>query len=127
MLDKLIQAIIKKNGKCSSAEINSCSVRVNDSPLLSDCVIGHRLVSDLELGLQDHRADILALLNDSARQPQYAESGSRHVSASWLFNHLAELDAAIVDTAKKVKDTSASPSTVDSDSSNHPSAAPSAS
>lgn len=104
MLDKLIEAVIKKNGVCSSSDINSCSVRVHDNPLLSDCVIGHRLVSDLELGLQDHRSDILAMLNDSLRNTKYSESGSRHVSAAWLFNNLAQLDGAIADSAKKVND-----------------------
>lgn len=127
MLDKLIQAVIKKNGVCSSSDINSCSVRVHDNPLLSDCVIAHRLVSDLELGLQDHRADILAMLNDSVRNPKYAESGSRHVSAAWLFNNLAQLDDAIVDSAKKVKDATTSPAPPDSVSQSDPSAAPSAS
>lgn len=115
MLDKLIQAVIKKNGVCSSSDINSCSVRVHDNPLLSDCVIGHRLVSDLEIGLQDHRSDILAMLNDSVRTPIYAESGSRHVSAAWLFNNLAQLDGAIADTAKKAKDISPSPAPPDSE------------
>lgn len=103
MLQKLIEAVIRKNGSCSSSDINSCSVRVNDHPLLSDCVVGHRLVSDLELGLQDHRADILAMLNDSARNPHYADSGSRHVSASWLFNHLASLDDSITSKANEIQ------------------------
>lgn len=127
MLDKLIQAVIKKNGVCSSSDINSCSVRVHDNPLLSDCVIGHRLLSDLELGLQDHRSDILAMLNDSVRNPKYAESGSRHVSASWLFNNLAQLDGAIADTAQKVKVTSPSPASPVSVSKSDPSVSPSAS
>lgn len=104
MLEKLIDAVIKKNGHCSSSDINSCSVRVHDNPLLSDCVVGHRLVSDLELGLQDHRVDILAMLNDSARTPKYAESGSRHVSASWLFNNIADIDAALSATEAQAKD-----------------------
>lgn len=104
MLDKLIAAVIKKNGHCSSSDIHSCSVRVHDNPLLSDCIVGHRLLSDLELGLQDHRADILAMLNDSVRTPKYAESGSRHVSASWLFNHLSELDNALADTVAKAEE-----------------------
>lgn len=103
MLDKLIAAVIRKNGVCSSSDINSCSVRVNDNPLLADCVIGHRLISDLELGLQDHRADILAMLNDSARTPKYAEAGARHVSASWLFNNLSSLDSAISDKLDQIK------------------------
>ena len=103
MLEKLIAAVIRKNGVCSSSDINSCSVRVNDNPLLADCVIGHRLVSDLELGLQDHRVDIIAMLNDSARSPKYAESGARHVSASWLFNNLASLDTAISDKLDQIK------------------------
>lgn len=104
MLEKLIEAVIKKTGVCSSSDINSCSVRVHDNPLLSDCVVGHRLVTDLELGLQDHRADILAMLNDSARTPKYAESGSRHVSASWLFNHLSDLDNALAETLAQAKE-----------------------
>lgn len=103
MLEKLIDAVIRKNGACSSSDINSCSVRVNDNPLLSDCVVGHRLVSDLELGLQDNRADILAFLNDSARNPKYADSGSRHVSAAWLFNNLAQLDAAIAEKQQAIR------------------------
>lgn len=103
MLEKLIDAVIKKNGHCSSSDINSCSVRVHANPLLSDCIFGRRLVSDLELGLQDHRADILALLNDSARSPKYAESGSRHVSAAWLFNNLADIDNALTGIEAKAK------------------------
>lgn len=103
MLDKLIEAVIRKNGVCSSSDINSCSVRVNSHPLLADCVVGHRLLSDLELGLQDHRADIIAMLNDSARTPKYAESGARHVSASWLFNNIASLDSAISDKLDQIK------------------------
>lgn len=103
MLEKLIAAVIRKNGVCSSSDINSCSVRVNDNPLLADCVIGHRLISDLELGLQDHRVDIIAMLNDSARTPKYAEAGARHVSASWLFNNLASLDSAISDKLDQIK------------------------
>lgn len=103
MLDKLIAAVIRKNGSCSSSDINSCSVRVNANPLLADCVVGHRLVSDLELGLQDNRVDIIAMLNDSARTPKYAEAGARHVSASWLFNHLSSLDSAISDKLDQIK------------------------
>lgn len=103
MLEKLITAVIRKNGSCSSSDINSCSVRVHDNPLLSDCVVGHRLVSDLELAVQDHRADILSILNDSVRNPKYAESGSRHVSASWLFNNLVSLDSSIADKTKALQ------------------------
>lgn len=113
MLDKLIQAVIKKNGVCSSSDINSCAVRVHDNPLLSDCVVGRRLVSDLELGLQDNRADILSMLNDSARIPKYAESGSRHVSASWLFNNLAQIDSSI-DELKSTPPSAPAPSPGDS-------------
>lgn len=122
MLEKLIDAVIKKNGHCSSSDINSCSVRVHDNPLLSDCIVGHRLVSDLELGLQDHRADILAMLNDSARTPKYAESGSRHVSAAWLFNNLADIDSALSATEAQAKDKS-SPSVADSPTADPSSAA----
>lgn len=103
MLEKLIAAVIRKNGVCSSSDINSCSVRVNANPLLADCIVGHRLVSDLELGLQDHRVDIISMLNDSARTPKYAEAGARHVSASWLFNNLASLDSAISDKLDQIK------------------------
>ena len=113
MLEKLISAVIRKNGVCSSSDINSCSVRVNDNPLLADCLVGHRLVSDLELGLQDHRVDIIAMLNDSARSPKYADAGSRHVSASYLFNHIAQLDDSISEAASKLHSSSEaeSPST----------------
>ena len=92
MLEKLISAVITKNGVCSSSDINSCSVRVHDNPLLSDCIVGRRLISDLELGLQDKRADILSMLNDSVRTAKYGEAGARHVSAAYLFNNLAQLD-----------------------------------
>ena len=116
MLEKLIDAVIKKNGVCSSSDINSCSVRVHDNPLLSDCVVGRRLISDLELGLQDHRADILAMLNDSARTPKYAESGSRHVSAAWLFNNLADIDNSLAAIEAKSND-KPTPASADSASS----------
>lgn len=116
MLDKLIQAVIRKNGTCSSSDIQSCSVRVNANPLLSDCVVGRRLVSDLELGLQDQRADILAMLNDSARNPKYSDGGSRHVSASWLFNHLASLDDSISQKEQEMQqEQSSQPTTPASD------------
>lgn len=95
MLEKLIDGVIKRNGVCSSSDINSCSVRVNDNPLLSKLIVGDRLISDLEVGLQEKNSDILAILQNSQRKISYGNGGSRHVSASYLFNNLAEIDESL--------------------------------
>ena len=93
--DKLIDAIVKKNGSCDSSTLNGCSVRVNDNPLYADCVVDGRLVSDLELALVDKNQSVLDYLERTLRAPKFADSGSRHVSIAELFNSISQMDDAL--------------------------------
>ena len=102
-------ALIQKNSSLnpdvnmyhSSSYLLGNSVRVHVNPVLQDCVVGGRLVSDLELSLQNGNTDVLTAL--SARTPQYGSTSPRHLTASDLVSTLDNLNNRISDLEISLK------------------------
>lgn len=95
----LINELIKEFGFVDSSLLNSCSCRVHDNPLFSDCVTEEgRLHSDLEYALtHDTSPSALALIQNvrdvvSKRSTWDMPSGRRHVSLSEIYDVLQSHD-----------------------------------
>ena len=75
---------LKNSGlSVSSSDLNGCSVRVHDNPLLSDLVVDGRLRSDLEFALQNNDQDALKAIVQSERSVHFGDAAlPRHMSPS---------------------------------------------
>lgn len=87
-----------KNMKVSSSELNQCSVRVHDNPLLSDLLVGGRLRSDLEFALQKNDQQVIQALLNTERKPVYGDAAlPRHMSPSDYQDVIEDCDANLKD------------------------------
>lgn len=82
-LDSLSQALRAAGHFVSSSDINACSVRVHQNPLLSELVVDGRLRSDLEFALQNNDQNALQAIVKSERSIQFGDAAlPRHMSPS---------------------------------------------
>lgn len=100
--------MMEEYGYVDSSLINSCSVRVHDNPLLSDCVVDGMLKSDLEYKLQSKDPNlvnelVMSVRNGvgSAKSSWDMPAGVRHLSMANIFSILRSHD--VEDAAEDYK------------------------
>lgn len=101
---KIKDAYLKQGFNPSSTELNNLCVSVHVNPLLEECVVDGRIVSDLEYALQSNNIDMLRTLSNNIRNVRYGDSLSRHLSAEDLQNMVTRID-------EKLSELSSTPST----------------
>lgn len=91
-ITKLADEYLKKGFKPSSSELNQLCVQVHVNPLLEECVVNGRIVSDLEYALQSNNIDMLRTLSNNIRNVRYGEQISRHLSTSDIESMIERID-----------------------------------
>ena len=101
-LDSLSHALREAGHSVSSSDINSCSVRVHQNPLLSELVVDGRIRSDLEFALQNNDQNALQAILQSQRAVQFGDAAlPRHMSPSDYEEAIASYDGVLGDIAKQ--------------------------
>lgn len=95
-LDSLSAALRDAGHHVSSSDINGCSVRVHNNPLLSELVVDGRIRSDLEFALQNNDQNALQAIVQSQRPVQFGDAAlPRHMSPSDYEDAIAAYDGAL--------------------------------
>lgn len=95
-LDTLSQALRDAGHSVSSSDINSCSVRVHQNPLLSELVVDGHIRSDIEFALQNNDQNALQAIVQSQRAVQFGDAAlPRHMSPSDYEDVIAAYDGAL--------------------------------
>ena len=125
--EKIRDAYLKQGFNPSSTELNNLCVSVHVNPLLEECVVDGRIVSDLEYALQSNNIDMLRTLSNTIRNVRYGDSLGRHLSTEDLQNmveriddKLSELSSSKVDP-NSVSESSVNQSVIQSENVNNPS------
>lgn len=96
IFSKLAKAILDNGFLPSSSDLNQCSVRVHDNPLLSELFIDGRLRSDLEFALQNKDQQAITALVNSERQVHFSDSAlPRHMSPSDYQDFIQSCDSQL--------------------------------
>ena len=90
--DKIRDAYLKQGFNPSSTELNNLCVSVHVNPLLEECFVDGRIVSDLEFALQSNNIDMLRTLSNNIRNVRYGNSLGRHLSADDLQSMVTRID-----------------------------------
>lgn len=90
--EKIKDAYLKQGFNPSSTELNNLCVSVHVNPLLEECVVDGRIVSDLEYALQSNNIDMLRTLSNTIRNVRYGDSLGRHLSTEDLQNMVTKID-----------------------------------
>ena len=100
---KLAKAILDAGHLPSSSDLNQCSVRVHDNPLLSELFIDGRIRSDLEYALQNNDQQAINQLVKSERNVCFSDSAlPRHMSPSDYQDFIQSCDSQL----KQLQDSS---------------------
>lgn len=93
---QLAKAILDAGFLPSSSDLNQCSVRVHDNPLLSELFIDGRLRSDLEFALQNNDQQAINALVKSERVVRYSDGAlPRHMSPSDYQDFIQSCDSQL--------------------------------
>ena len=111
---KLAQAIIDNGFFPSSSDLNQCSVRVHDNPLLSELFIDGRIRSDLEFALQNNDQQAINELVKSERNVHFSDCAlPRHMSPSDYQDFIQSCDSQLSDLDKQSDPTPSDPAPSD--------------
>lgn len=93
---KLAKAILDAGFLPSSSDLNQCSVRVHDNPLLSELFIDGRIRSDLEFAIQNNDQQAINELVKSERNVRFSDSAlPRHMSPSDYQDYIQSCDSQL--------------------------------
>lgn len=125
--EKIRDAYLKQGFNPSSTELNNLCVSVHVNPLLEECVVDGRIVSDLEYALQSNNIDMLRTLSNTIRNVRYGDSLGRHLSTEDLQNMVERIDdklselSSSKDDPSSVSESSVNQSVIQSENVNNPS------
>lgn len=89
---KLKDEYLKRGFNPSSTELNNLCVQVHVNPLLEECFVDGRIVSDLEYALQSNNIDMLRTLSNNIRNVRFGNSLGRHLSTEDLQSMVQRID-----------------------------------
>ena len=95
-LGSLAKALRDSGLSVSSSDINGCSVRVHQNPLLAELFVDGRLRSDLEFAIQNNDQNALQAIVQSQRAVQFGDAAlPRHMSPSDYEDAISAYDGAL--------------------------------
>lgn len=117
-LDSLSAALRDAGHAVSSSDVNGCSVRVHQNPLLSDLVVDGRLRSDLEFALQNNDQNAIQAIVKSERSVQFGDAAlPRHMSPSDYEDAISSYDGVLSDISQQASASASSSAPAPADSS----------
>lgn len=117
-LDSLSAALRDAGHAVSSSDVNGCSVRVHQNPLLSDLVVDGRLRSDLEFALQQNDQNAIQAIVKSERSVQFGDAAlPRHMSPSDYEDAISSYDGVLSDISQQASASASSSAPAPADTS----------